>query len=394
MNGIDITKYLLGYVVFFFLIIPVVFGNDPLQASSMKNKSSAIILVNDQEPEDEDENDEVDETAKKHAAHAKDIPTFPPIGPLPPVKIPADNPQTAAKVELGKKLFFDPRLSGNNWISCATCHNPALGFADGLPRFLGGPAAKEGGRHSPSIINCGYNELQFWDGRASSLEIQALGPIQNPDEMFETLENVVRKLSRVPGYVEAFKEVFETGVTADGIAKAIAAFERTIIYANSPFDRYMQGDVNAMSESARRGMDLFNGKAECIICHNGPNFTDNKFHNLGVPADGPIKEDLGRYLVTKNESDKGAFKTSTLRNITETAPYMHDGFFPTLFEVVQFYNTGGGRSENKSQHIHPLHLTPEEVVDLIEFMKALTGEPVQITYEPVPITYPSIPKGF
>ncbi|MCF6156188.1 MAG: cytochrome-c peroxidase [Candidatus Brocadia sp.] len=318
---------------------------------------------------------------------------FPPIGPLPPVTVPADNPQTEAKIELGKKLYFDPRLSGNNWISCATCHNPTLGFTDGLPRMLGGPTSQEGGRNSPTIINCAYNEFQFWDGRAATLEEQALGPIQNPNEMVETLDNVVRKLSGIPGYVKAFKEVFGTGVTADGIAKAIAAFERTIVFANSPFDRYMQGDVNAMSESARRGMELFIGKAECIECHNGPNFTDNKFHNIGVPADGPLKEDLGRYNVTKNEADKGAFKTPTLRNITETGPYMHNGYFPTLFEVVQFYN-GGGCESKGSPDIHALNLTGQEVNDLIEFMKALTGELVQITYNATPLVYPNLPKGF
>jgi len=320
--------------------------------------------------------------------------SFPPVGPLPPVTVPANNPQTAAKVELGRKLYFDPRLSGNNWISCATCHNPVLGFTDGLPRMLGGPASKEGGRNSPTIINSAYNELQFWDGRAATLEEQALGPIQNPNEMFETLDNVVKKLSGIPGYVKAFKEVFGTGVTADGIAKAIAAFERTIVFANSPFDKYTLGDEHAMSESAKRGMNLFNNKAECIKCHNGPNFTDNKFHNIGVPADGPLKEDLGRYNVTKVEADKGAFKTSTLRNITETGPYMHNGFFPTLFEVVQFYNGGGGRSENKSSLIHGLNLTGQEAADLIEFMKALTGELVQIKYDNAPLTFTTLPRDF
>ena len=326
--------------------------------------------------------------------HGSDGIAYPPIGPLPPLTIPADNPQTAAKIELGKKLYFDPRLSGNNLFSCATCHNPTLGFADGLPRFLGGPTAKEGGRHSPTIINCAYNEFQFWDGRVATLEEQALGPIQNPNEMFETLANVVRKLSGIPEYVNAFKEVFGTGITADGIAKAIAAFERTIIFSNSPFDKYMQGDEKAMSELAKRGMYLFMGKAECIKCHNGPNFTDNKFHNIGVPTEVPFKEDLGRYNVTKKDSDKGAFKTPTLRNITDTAPYMHNGFFPTLFEVVQFYNGGGGRSENKSPDIHGLNLTGEEVNDLIEFMKALTGELVQIKYDAIPLVYPNLPKGF
>lgn len=346
-----------------------------------------------------------------HGVRANDVPQFPisetlpaaavmvqpgdsPIGPLPPVTIPASNPQTKAKVELGKKLYFDPRLSGNNWISCATCHNPALGFADGLPRMLGGPASKEGGRNTPTIINTAYNGLQFWDGRAATLEEQALGPIQNPNEMNETLDNVIRKLNRMPDYVKAFKDVFGTGVTADGIAKSIAAFERTIVFANAPFDRYMMGDEHAMSESAKRGMILFNTKAECIKCHNGPNFTDNEFHNIGVPADGPLKEDLGRYNVTKNEAEKGAFKTPTLRNITDTAPYMHNGFFPTLFEVVQFYNGGGGRSENKSPDVHALHLTGQEVNDLMEFLKALTGELVQVKYETVPLAYPVLPGEF
>lgn len=327
-------------------------------------------------------------------AHSNDAPKHPPLGLLPPVVIPSNNPQTSVKIELGKKLFFDPRLSGNNWISCATCHNPTLGFADGLPRMLGGPNSKEGGRNTPTIINCAYNELQFWDGRAATLEEQALGPIQNPNEMNETLDNVVKKLNSMPEYVGAFKEVFGTDVTANGIAKAIAAFERTIVFANSPFDRYMLGDESAMSESAIRGMYLFNTKAECIKCHNGPNFTDNKFHNIGVPADGPLKEDLGRYDVTKNDADKGAFKTPTLRNITETAPYMHNGFFPTLFEVVQFYNGGGGRSENKSPDIHGLNLTAQEVNDLTEFLKALTGELVHVKYEPMSLGYPNLPDGF
>ena len=366
MNMAKVAKSFLGCAVSLFLIIQGIQGNDRPEFP-LEGKVQEIRSV--------------------------DLPKFPPIGLLPPVTVPADNPQTEAKVELGKKLYFEPRLSGNNWISCATCHNPVLGFTDGLPRMLGGPTSREGGRNSPTIINSAYNEFQFWDGRAATLEEQALGPIQNPDEMFETLDSVVRKLSGIPGYVKAFKEVFGTGVTADGIAKAIAAFERTLVFANSPFDRYMQGDVNAMSESAKRGMELFHGKAECIECHNGPNFTDNKFHNIGVPADGPLKEDLGRYNVTKNDADKGAFKTPTLRNITETGPYMHNGYFPTLFEVVQFYN-GGGCESKSSPDIHALNLTGQEVNDLIEFMKALTGELVQVKYDPIPLVYPNLPKGF
>lgn len=367
MSTGNVAKFFMGCTVALFFTLHGVQANDVPQFPQSETLPGAVVMV---QPEDS------------------------PIGPLPPVVIPASNPQTQAKVELGKKLYFDPRLSGNNWISCATCHNPALGFADGLPRMLGGPASREGGRNTPTIINTAYNPIQFWDGRAATLEEQALGPIQNPNEMNETLDNVIKKLSRMPDYVKAFKDVFGSGVTADGIAKAIAAFERTIVFANSPFDKYMMGDEHAMSEAAKRGMILFNTKAECIKCHNGPNFTDNEFHNIAVPADGPLKEDLGRYNVTKQDADKGAFKTPTLRNITDTAPYMHDGFFPTLFEVVQFYNGGGGRSENKSPDVRALHLTGEEVNDLIEFLKALTGELVQVKYEAAPLVYPELPREF
>jgi len=300
------------------------------------------------------------------------------LGQLPKVSIPSSNLQFAAKVELGKLLFFDPRLSKNNSLSCASCHVPTAGFAD--PRqFSTGMAGKQGGRNAPPVLNAAYNELQFWDGRAGSLEEQALGPIQNPIEMTDettdtTLASVVKKIGAVSEYQKHFRDVFGTDVSVDGIARAIAAFERTLISTNSPFDRYVAGDKKALSDAAQRGLGLFSGKARCVLCHNGPNFTDNKFHNIGVPQTGPQKEDVGRYAVTKRASDRGAFKTPSLRSVALTAPYMHTGGFKTLEEVMEFYNKGGEAGAGKDALITALNLTPQEKKDLVEFMKSLTGD--------------------
>lgn len=295
------------------------------------------------------------------------------LGQLPNVPIPAHNLQVASKVELGKLLFFDTRLSKDGSVSCASCHAPAAGFAD--PRqFSLGVGGKQGGRNAPPAMNAAYNHLQFWDGRAGSLEEQALGPIQNPIEMAETLPGVVKKLGAVPEYKKRFQEVFGTNVTAEGIARAIAAFERTLISTNSPFDRHVAGDKTALSDSAKRGLELFQGKARCVLCHNGPNFTDNKFHNIGVPQTGPLKEDLGRYAVTRRESDRGAFKTPSLRSVALTAPYMHTGGFKTLEEVMEFYNKGGEQVPGKDVFMSALNLTDQEKKDLVELMKSLTGD--------------------
>ena len=309
----------------------------------------------------------------------------PDIGPLPTtVPIPATNLNYKAKVKLGEQLYFDGRLSQNGAISCAFCHTPGLGFAD--PKQVSvGVGGKRGGRQAPTVYNTAFNPVQFWDGRAGSLEEQAIGPIVNPVEMGETHENVVKKLSQIKGYVTQFQLVFGTGISMQGIAEAIAAYERTIISTNSAFDQYVLGDKTAMNEEAQRGMALFKGKARCILCHNDSNFTDNQFHNLGVPQVGPMKEDLGRYYVTRRPEDKGAFKTPTLRSIVETAPYMHDGVFKTLEEVVDFFDQGGGKNSNLSPLMKPLGLTKEEKTNLIAFLKALKGEEI-------PFEFPTLPE--
>ena len=305
------------------------------------------------------------------------------LGQLPKMPIPAQNLQTEAKVELGRMLFFDPRLSKDNTISCASCHVPAAGFAD--PRqFSLGMGGQQGGRNAPTVLNTGYQTLQFWDGRAGSLEEQALGPVQNPIEMAETPPNVVKKLNAVPEYRKRFKEVFGTEVTKEGIARAVAAFERTVVSTNSAFDKYVAGDKKALSDPAQRGLALFAGKARCVSCHNGPNFTDNKFHNIGVPQVGPLKEDLGRYVVTKQDKDRGAFKTPTLRSVALTAPYMHDGVFKTLEEVIEFYNKGGESVTGKDALMNALKLTDPEKKDLVEFLKALTGESLKVSVSKLP----------
>mgnify|MGYP003424811738 FL=1 len=323
-----------------------------------------------------------------HAPHGTvtiDGVTVPDVGPLPTVvPIPSSNLNYTAKIELGKQLYFDGRLSKNNAISCAFCHNPGTGFADPRQTSIG-VGGGGGGRQSPTVYNTGLNHVQFWDGRARSLEEQAIGPIHNPVEMAETHEHVVAKLGKIKGYQQQFRAVFGTDVNLQGIAEAIAAYERTVLSTNSAFDKYVLGAQKAMDEAAVRGLALFKGKARCILCHNGPNFTDNQFHNLGVPQVGPMKEDLGRFAVSRAEKDRGAFKTPTLRSITETAPYMHDGAFKTLEEVVEFMDQGGGSNPNLSPLVKPLNLTAEEKSDLVAFLKALAGEPI-------PFSMPQLPK--
>lgn len=326
--------------------------------------------------------------------------------------IPADNPMTAGKVELGRKLFFDQRLSADASISCASCHDPQRAFADGR-KVAEGIGGRVGTRNSPSLLNSMFNSGQFWDGRAGTLEEQAKMPLVNPDEMGnDSWDAVVSRLAATPEYVREFQNVFNGPVTIDRVAKAIAAFERTLVSGNSAVDRYLAGDTNALSESARSGMILFRGKARCGVCHSFnqnfaafasfPFFTDMNYRNTGVAAraaefDGLARKamaaardestsglaalskherasELGRFLISGNTLDIGAFRTPSLRNVALTAPYFHDGSAATLDEVVKFYVRGGIENRNRDWQLEPVALSDEEQRDLIEFLKALTSD--------------------
>jgi len=280
--------------------------------------------------------------------------------------IPEDNPLTADKIALGKKFFFDKRWSKSGTVACASCHQSDKGWADGR-QFAINFAGKPTPRHAPVIINRLFSDVQLWHGLRKSLADQAL------NDKNTSPQAVVKNLTKVRYYREQFRKVFGTDITAEGVAKAIASYVRTILSGNSPFDRFEAGDQTAFSEAAKRGLALFRGKANCFRCHAGFNFTDESYHNLGVGMDKP-KPDLGRYRVTKEESDKGAFKTPTLRDVAKSAPYMHDGSLNTLAEVIALYNKGGHKNRWLSQEIKPLGLTHREQQDLLDFLKSLSGE--------------------
>lgn len=283
------------------------------------------------------------------------------------LKIPSTNPLTADKVALGKQLYFDPRLSRDSTISCSSCHSPDKGWSNG-ERFATGIKGQKGGRSAPTIVNAAYQRFQFWDGRAIELEGQALGPIQNPIEMDMTLDEVVERLNGIGGYREQFQKVFRSDVTSEGIARALASFERTVLSGDAPFDRYKAGDKTALSEAAQRGYDVFFNKAHCSACHAGANFTDGAFHNIGVGMDDP-KPDVGRQEHSHLEGDRGSFKTATLREVGRTAPYMHDGRFATLEDVVDYYNKGGTPNAQLDEEIYALELNDQQKSDLVTFLK-------------------------
>lgn len=335
------------------------------------------------------------------------------------IKIPADNPLTRAKVELGRQLFFDPRLSGDASISCASCHDPQFGYGKNT-QFGVGIRELTGDRNSPASYNRILSDVQFWDGRAATLEEQAKGPIANPVEMENTHDACVAQLNKIEGYKLQFAKIFpDEGLNIETVAKAIAAFERVIVTDTSPADHYesllsfekafkdyvddpqafeeddpesykkyleLKKAVAAakVSDSAKRGRDLFfSEKSNCTACHVGANFTDEKFHNIGVGMDKKMP-DLGRYLVTKDEKDKGAFKTPTIRNVAQTAPYMHDGSQKTLEEVVEWYAKGGHPNPHLSDKIKKLDLTAQDKQDLVEYMKALTGDFPKVEHARLP----------
>ncbi len=316
-----------------------------------------------------------------------------------------ETPMTQAKIELGRQLYFDPRLSSDSTISCASCHHPDQGYSH-TTRFGVGVQGQEGNRNSPISYNRILSDLQFWDGRALTLEEQAVGPIANPVEMGNNHDACVATLQEIPGYKIQFAAVFgKDGLNIDNVAKALATFERAIVTGPSAYDfseamaQYQKIDQDdlkdlleddetiaaqyetikkgsealPMSESALRGQKLFfSERVNCAACHVGANLTDEKYHNLGVGIDAE-EPDLGRYVVTKDEKDWGAFKTPTVRNVALSPPYMHDGSQKTLMEVVEHYNKGGNPNKNLSDKIVKLNLKDQEKKDLVAFMEALTG---------------------
>jgi cytochrome c peroxidase len=286
---------------------------------------------------------------------------------LPAIEHPQDNPHLEEKVELGKQLYFDKRLSSDDTIACASCHDPNKGWSNG-EAFATGVKGQKGGRSAPTIINSAYFKFQFWDGRAMHLEGQALGPIQNPIEMNMKLDEVIPKLNKIEGYRKQFQAIYGTDVTAENIAKSLAAFERTILSGEAPYDRFKGGDTKAMTEAAQRGMKIFFGKGHCSACHVGPSFSDGAFHNLGVGIDKP-NPDVGRFAESKMLGDRGAFRTPTLREIARTAPYMHDGSLTTLEDVVNYYDKGGTENPQLDEELYPLKLTAEDKADLVTFLK-------------------------
>jgi cytochrome c peroxidase len=285
--------------------------------------------------------------------------------------VPDDNPLTEAKVQLGRKLFFDSILSADGTVSCASCHDPAHGFA-GTSRVGTGIGGKKTTRNVPSLFNRAYGTAFFWDGRERTLEAQALRPIDNPEEMGGTVAGAVRRLQAHANYPGLFQAAFGDEITSSNLAKAIASFERVLLLGNSRVDRFRAGEVRALDDNERHGLWLFESRGRCWRCHSGPNFSDEKLHNTGVSWDrDPI--DLGRYTITKQEADRGRFKTPTLRGLADTSPYMHDGSLTTLEEVVEFYNQGGGKNPNLDEAVISLGLSKSDVRDLAAFLKALSG---------------------
>jgi cytochrome c peroxidase len=288
------------------------------------------------------------------------------------VPTPPDNPMTQSKVELGFRLWFEPKLSANNRMTCGTCHHHRKGFSNAEATAMG-VTGQRGERNTPTIYGAAYQSHQFWDGRAKTLEEQALGPIINPIEMASRMEDVIAKLETMPYYRHKFQEAFGTAPTADGIAKAIASFERALKVGPSPYDRHLAGDANALTEQQKRGLTLFNSrKTNCSNCHNGKILSNGQFLKIGVNAAGP-KADPGRFVVTRRDQDRGAFKVPTLLNIAQSAPYMHDGSLPTLEAVVDFYDRGGDPAPSLHPMIRPLGLTAQEKADLVAFLHAFTG---------------------
>ena len=308
------------------------------------------------------------------AAQSSDTPSVlaPPLGLDWFMPAPANNVVTARKAALGERLFKDTRLSSDGRIACASCHRPDRGFADDV-EISAGAAGRKGRRHTPVLINRGYGRAFFWDGRSPTLEDQVLQPVTSATELDSTLVGMTAMLRRDPDYVREFFEVFSAPPSPQDAARALATYLRVQRSGNTPFDHYEQGDRSALTDAARRGLALFRGRAQCGVCHVGPNFSDEGFHNTGVAWRGGTLQDVGRFAVTRRTEDRGAFKTPTLRDIARTSPYMHDGSIPTLQEVVSFYNDGGRRNPTLDAEITPLGLSDADKQDLLAFLNSLTA---------------------
>lgn len=286
--------------------------------------------------------------------------------------VPDDNPLTREKAALGRELFHDARLSRDGRVSCATCHDPERAFTDARPTAVGA-FGREGPRRVPRILNRAYGRSFFWDGRIATLEEQVLQPIQNPKEMDLTLDEAVARARSVPRYRALFQDVFGREPGAAELARALSSYVRTILAGDSPYDRHVAGDAAALDEEARRGLGVFRGKGNCTLCHLGPNLTDEAFHNTGVAwRDGRFADD-GRFEVTRAPSDRGAFKTPSLREVARAAPFMHDGSLATLDAVVDYYDRGGNRNPALDPDVRALGLTAEEKRALVGFLRSLSG---------------------
>ena len=296
------------------------------------------------------------------------------------VPSPQGNEITPPRVELGKLLFFDPRLSGSKVMSCATCHNPSLGWEDGLPKGKG-HNHKTLARKTPTVLNLAWTPRLFWDGRATSLEEQALGPIASADEMNLPLKDAEKAFQKIEGYKPYFEKAYPgEPVNKDTIAKALAVFQRTLVSAEAPFDKWLNGDEKAISKQAIAGFEVFNGKAKCVSCHSGWNFTDHSFHDIGVKT-----SDKGRGKLLPLKSMQFAFKTPGLRNIDQRGPYMHNGSEKNLMDVVEFYDRGGDvKRPSLSPLISKLNLTQQEKKNLVIFMRTLTSREKDIVIPVLP----------
>jgi cytochrome c peroxidase len=322
-----------------------------------------------------------------------------PLAPLPPLAAPK-----AEQVELGRLLFFDPRLSGDGGIACASCHDPATGWGDGKPLSTGYPGS-EYFRNAQTLLNAAHYRRNYWDGRMAGTDLPTLVRDHLTEAHFMQVDGrlVTERMKQVPEYLELYQKAFGGEPNFGRTITAVAAFVRTIVSRNAPLDRYLQGDAGALSADARRGLDLFQGKAGCVHCHGGPLLSDQQSHALGVPENPDVfrnpyrhisfrrffrtlgasgvelfREDPGLYGVTKDRADWGKFRTPSLREVSRTGPYMHNGMLATLEDVVAFYNRGGGPHPNKTPQLRPLGLSATEARDLIEFLQSLSGDPVVI----------------